>query len=266
LPVQAGGPLPLSETGRILAIADRLDTLTGIFAAGKRPTGNKDPFGLRRSALGIVRILIEAQLDVDVSALLGHAIANQPTGNMNHTVLREDLYDFLMERARSYFLDGHAPTLKTGIVTPEIFESVRVRRPSSLLDLYQRIIAVCAFMNLEAADSLASANKRIANILKTAEAADAEDIDASLFEAEQEKALFGAINDLTEPHRKDIASRDYASILNRLADLKEPIDAYFDTVLVMTDDKRLRHNRLSTLSRLRQLFLDVADISCIPTR
>lgn len=265
LPVQAGGQLPSSEAGRILAVADRCDTLAGIFATGKRPTGNKDPFGLRRAALSIVRILIEEQLEVDVTALLDRAIDAQPIRDGKHAVLRDDLYAFLLDRSRGYFLDGHAPTLEIGTVTPEIFESVRVRSPASPLDLYQRIVAVCAFMTMDAADSLASANKRIANILKTADAGDEDNIDTSLFEAEQEKALFAAIDDITESHRTDIASRDYPSILDRLAALKEPVDAYFDAVLVMAEDERLRQNRLATLSRLRRLFLDVADISCIPT-
>jgi len=266
LPIQAGGQLPSSEAGKILAVTDRLDTLAGIFSAGKRPTGNKDPFGLRRAALGIIRILIEAQLDVDVTMLLDHAIAAQPTAEEPHETLNEDLYTFLLDRARGYFLDGHAPELEVGAVTAEIFESVRIRHPASPLDLYQRILAVCAFMTIDAADSLTSANKRIANILKTAATDDADDIDTSLFETEQENALFAAINDITGPHRTDIASRDYASILARLATLKVPVDAYFDTVLVMADDERLRQNRIATLSRLRQLFLDVADISCITTR
>jgi len=266
LPIQAGGLLPSSETGQVLALADRLDTLTGIFAAGKRPTGNKDPFGLRRSALGIIRILIEMQLDVDVPALLDRAIAGQPVDIADATTLRDDLYAFLMERARGYFLDGHAPALEAGTVTPEIFESVRVRRPHSPLDLYQRIVAVCKFMALDAADGLASANKRIANILKTAPDDDASNINVSLFDDEQEQALFAAIEAIAEPHRRDIAARDYTRILGRLAGLKEPVDAYFDTVLVMAEEDRLRRNRLATLRRLRALFLDVADISYIPTR
>lgn len=266
LPIQAGGLLPATETGQILALADRLDTLSGIFAAGKRPTGNKDPFGLRRSALGIIRILIEMQLDVDVPALLDRAIAGQPVEVPDPATLRDDLYAFLMERARGYFLDGHAPALEAGTVTPEIFESVRVRCPNSPLDLYQRIVAVCKFMAMEAAESLSIANKRIANILKTTTDDNQASIDVSLFEDEQERALFAAIEAIAEPHRRDITARDYTRILGRLAGLKEPVDAYFDTVLVMAEDDRLRGNRLATLRRLRALFLDVADISCIPTR
>jgi glycyl-tRNA synthetase beta chain len=265
-PAQAGDPLPATEAGRILAVADRLDTLAGIFAAGKRPTGNKDPFGLRRAALGIIRILIEAQIDVDIKQLLDQAIAGQPTGGDNRAALRDDLYAFLLNRARGYFLDGHAPALEVGKVTAEIFESVRICNPASPLDLYHRITAVCAFMSMDAADSLASANKRIANILKSAATDHTNDVDTSLFESEQEQTLFAAIEEINESHNKDIASRDYASILARLAALKEPVDAYFDTVLVMADDDGLRQNRLATLSRLRRLFLDVADISCIPTR
>jgi len=264
LPLQAGGLLPSSEIGRILAVADRLDTLAGIFATGKRPTGNKDPFGLRRAALSIVRILIEAELDLDVATLLDGAIAAQPAKTDDKSVLANDLYAFILDRARGYFLDGHAPALEAGTVTPEIFESVRVCHPASLFDLYRRIIAVCSFMTMDGADSLASANKRIANILKTADVDSAARIDPVLFEVEQEHVLFAAIETIVDLHRTDIESRHYTNILERLAALKEPVDAYFDEVLVMADDERLRQNRLATLSRLRRLFLDVADISCIP--
>jgi glycyl-tRNA synthetase beta chain len=268
MPVQAGGSLPLSEAGKILAIADRLDTLAGIFSTDKRPTGNKDPFGLRRAALGCIRILIEGKLDIDLMALLECAITAQPTGSKNLTALRDDLYAFILDRTRGYFLDGHAPMLTAGTVTPEIFESVRICNPSSPLDLYQRIVAVCEFMALDAAESLASANKRIANILKSSEGEpDGNDkSDPSLFETDQEHTLFAAINNISESHQADINARDYASILSRLAALKEPVDEYFDAVLVMADDQRLRQNRLTTLSQLRRLFLDVADISCIPVR
>ena len=266
MPVQSGGPLPTTEIGRILAIADRLDTLAGIFVTGKRPTGNKDPFGLRRAALGIVRILIEAHMDIDLIAQLDHAIAAQPIQPDDPIAVREDLYTFLLDRAHSYVLDGQAPTLNAGKVTPEIFESVRICNPASLLDLYQRIVAVCTFMTLDAAESLTSANKRIANILKTADNPGAIEIDTSLFDSTQEKALFTAIDRITELHHKDIAARDYSSILDRLATLKDPVDEYFDAVLVMDENETIRQNRLATLDRMRRLFLDVADISCIPTR
>ncbi len=265
-PVQAGGKLPSSETGRILAIADRLDTLAGIFSTGKRPTGNKDPFGLRRAALGIIRLLIESGIDVDVMHQFDIAIGAQPVQPKDPTGLRDDLYAFVLDRARGYFLDGLAPTLEAGTVTPEIFESVRTRCPASPLDLYQRIVAVCAFMNLDAADSLASANKRIANILKSADTQNDGSVDTSLFASAQEKALFAAMEQMADLHRADIAARDYSSILNRLATLKNPVDEYFDAVMVMDDDPQIRQNRLTTLSQLRRLFLDVADISSIPAR
>lgn len=265
LPVQSGSRLPESATGQLLAIADRLDTLAGIFAAGKRPTGNKDPFGLRRAALGVIRILIEAGIDVDIRALLEHAVTAQPV-TADNAGLADNLYEFLLDRARGYFLDGHAPGLGAGVVTAEIFEAVRVCKPVSLLDLHERITAVCAFMDLEAADSLAGANKRIANILKSAEQRATNGIDTKLFESDQEKALYSALDDITDAHSDDIKARNYQRILERLAALKDPVDAYFDTVMVMADDEQLKQNRLATLGRLRQLFLDVADISCIPTR
>lgn len=269
-PVQAGSRLPACPTGRILAIADRLDTLAGIFAVGKRPSGNKDPFGLRRAALGIVRILIEEGLDIDIVDFLGRALAAQPNRHTNNKTsdseLIEALYTFLIDRARAWFLDGQAPGLAAGVVTAEIFESVRVRGPASPLDLHQRLIAVCGFMQLEAADSLAAANKRIANILRSADSPPDQTIDDSLFENARERALFDAIGQVTGPHRTDLAARDYERALTRLAGLREPVDAFFDDVMVMADDARLRDNRLAMLDRIRRLFLDIADISCIPTR
>jgi len=270
LPVQAGGRLPSGEAGRILAIADRLDTLAGIFAAGKRPSGNKDPFGLRRAALGVVRILIEERLDIDITDFLGRALAAQPIRRAGQAVPDaeqvESLYAFLMDRARAWFLDGQAPGLAAGAVTAEVFESVRGRCPASPLDLHQRLVAVCEFMQLEAADSLAAANKRIANILRSAEAPADDEIDAALFDSAQERALFDAINAVSAPHETDLASRDYAQALTRLAGLAEPVDAFFAAVLVMAEDERLRRNRLAMLGCIRRLFLDIADISCIPTR
>jgi glycyl-tRNA synthetase beta chain len=157
-----------------------------------------------------------------------------------------------------------APELEQGFVTAEIFESVRVRRPVSPLDFYQRLTAVHRFMQLDTAESLAIANKRIANILRSADEEPDGEIDPGLFDAAEERALHEAVTAISSAHRKGLDNRDYGGVLEGLAALKEPVDAYFDGVMVMDEDPAKRRNRLGTLNQLRQLFLDVADIGRIP--
>ena len=156
------------------------------------------------------------------------------------------------------------PGLARGEVTPESFEAVRARNPHSPLEFHQRLQAVLRFLKLPAAESLARANKRIANILRGAEAEARDKVQPKLFEAEEEKALFKAVEAITEAHNAHLEARDFAAVLTRLAELREPVDAFFDAVMVMTDEKALRVNRLALLKRLRHLFLDVADLSLIP--
>jgi glycyl-tRNA synthetase beta chain len=264
-PKYSGDALPNSSCGQILAIADRLDTLAGIFASGKRPSGNKDPFGLRRAAIGIARILIENELDLDLVSQIKSAIAAQPIAVDDPDQLLADVHGFIIERMRAYYLEGLAPGLEKGAVTPEIFESVRMGAPVSPLDFHQRLTAVCAFMRLDAAQSLAMANKRIANILKSASDEATHEVDPGLFEADEERRLHSAVAGITAAHHDGLANRDYQRVLEGLADLKEPVDAFFDAVMVIADDLDQRRNRLSLLRQLRQLFLDVADLSCIPS-
>lgn len=265
LPRHAGDRLPSSATGRALAIADRLDALAGAFALGKRPSGNKDPFGLRRAALGLLRILIEDGVELNVPDLLEIAAGEQPVKDANPPRLRDDIYDFLLERLRSWYLEGLAPNLPAGTVSHEIFEAVRLRRPVSPLDFQQRVMAVRAFVALPEADSLASANKRIANILRSADSGSpANAVDPELFESPAERALAEAVEAIAAEHRDSLAQRDYEAVLRRLARLKESVDAFFDAVLVMTDDLPRRQNRLALLNRLRDMFLDVADLSVLP--
>ncbi|MGI9291752.1 MAG: glycine--tRNA ligase subunit beta [Gammaproteobacteria bacterium] len=262
LPRQAGDRLPATPAGQALSLADRLDTLAGIFALGKRPSGNKDPFSLRRQALGIVRLLIEGEIDADLPVLLQAAAKLQPV-EVAEDKTAQDLYEFILDRMRAWYLDGQAPGFAKGAITPEMFEAVRNRAPSSLLDFHQRLGAVQRFMTLESAESLAAANKRIANILKKAEANANITINEALFDAAEEKQLHAAVIALVPEHESDLANRNYESALQRLANLREPVDGYFDQVMVMTDDEKVRANRLAQLGQLRSLFLDVADISCI---
>ncbi len=263
-PRHAGDRLPQSRTGQVLAVADRLDTLAGIFAVGKKPTGNKDPFGLRRAALGLLRILIECELELDLDKYLIHAIELQPVDIDDHRSLQRELFDFITDRLRAYYLDGHCPAFEGKTVDAETFAAVHARRPVSPLDFHKRLLAVDAFMSTPAATSLAQANKRIANILRGTKDSAAQVIDPELFEHDAETRLHDGLRALSEQHDRLVQERNYAAILEALAELREPVDAFFDSVMVMTEDTRRRRNRLALLTRLRGLFLDVADLSLIP--
>ncbi len=251
----AGDALPATEAGRILAVADKLDTLAGVFSIGKKPTGNRDPFGLRRAALGVVRILIECGLDIDLKALIAKAVDQQPKGKTDNDELAADLYVFISDRLRRYFLDRDA-----GLAT-ETFDAVMVRQPASLVDFDRRLAAVQTFARLEQATSLAAANKRIANILRQAGDPQGLSTTKKLLEHDAELALFNALDNARQKVGPMVDARNYAEALNTLADLKEPVDRFFDDVMVMADDDAVKNNRLALLGELRSLFLDIADIS-----
>jgi glycyl-tRNA synthetase beta chain len=264
LPRHAGDALPATPCGRALALADRLDTLAGVFALGKRPSGNKDPFGLRRSALGLLRILIEDRLELDLPAALASAVQQQPKQVDDVPVLVASLHDFIIDRLRAWYLEGLAPGLSAGSVTPPMFEAVRARSPASPYDFHVRLLAVQQFMVRPEAESLAAANKRIANILKGV--ADAgQPVDPDRFTQAEEHALLDAIAHAEPGHQARIARRDYTAVLLELTALRAPVDAFFDAVLVMAEDQDERRNRLALLRRLRGLFLDVADLSQLPS-
>jgi glycyl-tRNA synthetase beta chain len=262
LPRHAGDRLPGSATGRALSVADRADTLAGVFALGKRPSGAKDPFGLRRTALGLLRILVEDRLDLDLPALLDEAVSLQPLKIKDPAALASELFEFIMDRARAWYLDGQAPGLAAGAITAEMFEAVRSRRTRSLVDFHARLLGVCAFMRLPEAESLAVANKRIANILRSA-TVDVGQVDPALFSSSEESALHEAVEQAATAHGRHLGRRDYQQALCALAALRAPVDDYFKAVMVMAEDPAVRNNRLAQLRRLQQLFLDVADLSCL---
>jgi glycyl-tRNA synthetase beta chain len=262
LPRHAGDRLPASSTGRALSIADRADTLAGVFALGKRPSGAKDPFGLRRNALGLLRILVEDQVDLDLPSLLADAVKLQPVGTKDAAALAIDLFEFIMDRSRAYYLDGLAPDLPAGVISADMFEAVRSRKTGSLVDFHARLLGVCAFTRLPEAESLAVANKRIANILRSAGSGTGS-VDPALFSFSEESALNKAVEQAAAEHSGHLQQRDYQKALCALAKLRGPVDAYFSAVMVMADDTAVRNNRLAQLRRLQQLFLDVADLSCL---
>ncbi len=259
LPRFAGDVLPVSFPGQVLAVADRLDTLAGVFLLGKKPTGNRDPFGLRRAALGVVRILIEKNLDIDFNEAVVAATVQQPITNEDRNANREAMYAYIIERLRGYFVDGDFG------FSIDMFESVRVLRPASLVDFHARLVAVADFLTLEAAVSLAAANKRTANILRKAGLAEHETrragVDTALLQDDAERVLYHALQSAENDVAPLIRKRAYADTLRRLAELKVPVDAFFDDVMVMVDDETLRQNRLALLSELRALFIGVADLS-----
>lgn len=238
----AGDKLPASVDGQILALADKLDTMIGVFSIGKKPTGNRDPFALRRAALGVVRILIECNIDIDLRALVD-----------------DEVFAYICERLRRYFLDRDS-TLAT-----ETFDAVLARKPVSLVDFDRRLIAVQSFIKLDEAVSLAAANKRIANILRKAGDDSGEvrgsDVDENLLQEPAELALFSALTSASDTVQPLLVEHRYTETLRALASLREPIDVFFDDVMVMADDAAIKNNRLALLGNLRALFLDVADIS-----
>jgi len=258
LPRFAGDVLPESVSGQILSVADKLDTLAGIFLLGKKPSGNRDPFGLRRAALGVVRILIEKDLDINFGEAVVAAAVQQPVSGDDRDEGREAMYDFIIERLRGYFLDSGQG------ITADMFEAVRVRRPSSLVDFRERLLAVADFMTLEPAVSLSAANKRTANILRQAgvdgDAASTQ-LDSALLKEDAERVLYHAMQSAEKDVVPLIGKRAYTDALRRLAELRTPVDAFFDDVMVMTDEPNIRTNRLTLLAELRALFLDIADIS-----
>ena len=255
LPRFAGDRLPETGAGRALALADRLDTIAGIFAIGQRPTGNRDPFGIRRAALGVLRILVEGGLDLDLHALVAAAVNGQPVDVPEG--LAGDVLDYLMERLRGYYAEGGAG-VRAG---HGAFEAVAARRPASMVDFDERLRAVLEFARLDAAQSLAAANKRIANILRQAgnEAPGAPD--PGRLAEPAELSLHEAVGEMEAEIGPLVAARRYREAMERLAVLRPVVDRFFDEVLVMDPDEGLRRNRLALLARLRGLFMGIADVS-----
>ena len=252
LPRFAGDRLPTTATGRTLALAERLDTLIGIFAIGQAPSGAKDPFALRRAALGVLRIVIEGELDLDLQTLLERAATRfDPAIRAENAV--ETVFEFIMDRLRSYYLDQG--------VLPDTFEAVLDCRPTRPLDFGRRVRAVNAFRELPEAAALAAANKRIRNLLKKVATVLPFEVRPDLLIEDAEQALAGRLVELSSEVIPLMETGLYGEALNRLARLREPVDAFFDQVLVMADDPVLRDNRIALLNELSSLFLRVADFS-----
>ena len=252
LPRFAGDRLPESKTGQALAIADKLDTVCGIFAIGQKPSGDKDPFALRRAGLGLMRILLEQQLDLDIMDLIGSAVAAQPVQGKAQDA---EIYEFLLERLKAYYLEAG--------IRPDVFEAVKAKQPRRPLDFQRRVQAVNEFLKLPEAAALAAANKRIANILRQAGGAPGTEVDAALLKLPEEMALHGRIDGLRREVEALAQAGDYTAALKKLAALRTPVDAFFDKVMVMDQDASVKTNRLALLASLSALFLQSADLSLI---
>ncbi|MDH5516191.1 MAG: glycine--tRNA ligase subunit beta [Gammaproteobacteria bacterium] len=252
MPRFAGDELPRSVTGQILSVSDKLDTLLGIFAIGQKPTGEKDPFALRRATLGVLRILIEKQLDLDLRELLEIA-ANALSDKADASAVTDEVLTFMLERLRGFFADKN--------ISADIFDAVLVCQPTRPIDFSQRIEAVNVFKSLPEAESLAAANKRIRNILKKVESPVAAEVTESLLKEPAEQALFKHLSALRDEANSLFAAGDYQSALTKLAALKDPVDQFFDDVMVMAEDEALKNNRIALLNQISELFLQAADLS-----
>lgn len=245
----AGDAIAPSALGRILAIAERLDTLAGGFAAGLKPTGNKDPFALRRNALGLARTIIEGGLELDLTALLATAAQGLPAGLALEAV---ELQDFILDRLRGYYADQGVPGTQ--------FDAVADVRPTSLLDFDKRLKAIAEFARLREASSLAAANKRIRNILRKVETPIPAAVDPARLVEPAEQSLHAALVTALADTDPLLAQRDYVGTLKRLAQLQAPVDNFFERTMVMADDAAVRDNRLALLKQVADRFAAVAAV------
>ncbi|WP_416886078.1 glycine--tRNA ligase subunit beta, partial [Marinospirillum sp.] len=253
LPRHAGDELPETPTGVCLALADRLDTLTGIFGIGQRPTGVKDPFALRRATLGVLSLLVNKQLDLDLRELIQLALAQHQNLTLADAVVEQELLDYMLDRFRAWY---QGQGIATGV-----FLAVRSRGVTHPLDFDRRVQAVASFDQLPEAQALAAANKRVSNLLGKVEGQVSTQINKALLTeaAEIHLAEQLAVKDIdVAPY---YAKGDYQAALHKLAELREAVDRFFDEVMVMAEDPELRMNRLALLASLQALFLHTADIA-----
>ena len=256
LPKFAGDKLPSNDSGALVAIADRIDTIVGIFGIGQSPTGSKDPFALRRASVSTLRLIVEKEYDLDLKSLLEFSASL-----FSELPKKEDV----VETALSYILERFRAWYDEAAINPEVFMAVSRKQLSHPLDIHQRVIAVADFSLSEDAKALAAANKRVANILGKLDKLPETKVNTSLLELDEERALARALSTKIEKVAPLFRNRDYTAGLAQLAGLRGPVDAFFDHVMVMDENLQLRENRLALLHQLRQLFLEVADISVLAT-
>jgi glycyl-tRNA synthetase beta chain len=255
LPRHAGDRLPESDCGLAVSVADRLDTLVGIFAIGQRPTGVKDPYGLRRAAIGLLRVLIETPLALNLKEALAFT-AETLRDKVDARTAASEVFTYSMERLKGYYQDQG--------IGGDVVDSVLAIGPEIPSDTHRRILAVDSFRLLPEAAALTAANKRIRNILrKNPQTSSAKDLDPSILQDEAEHRLTARVSEMQSAIGPLLAEQDYEGILKSLALLRDDVDAFFDQVMVMAEDPKLRENRLALLQSVEALFLQVADISLL---
>ncbi|MFT6791693.1 MAG: glycyl-tRNA synthetase beta chain [Cellvibrionaceae bacterium] len=252
LPRFAGDELPKTEIGAVVALADRLDTLVGIFGIGEQPTGSKDPFALRRASLAVLRLLIDQKRDLDISVLLTQAYRQYRHSSLNDAVV-EQVMQYMFERFRAWYEERSIPSA--------VFQSVNAKQLKNPLDIDRRVRAVDHFRQLPEAEALAIANKRVGNLLAKSQGERLTTVDEKLLLERAEKKLSKVIQAKQSLVDDLLITHNYQDFLKELASLRQPVDDFFDQVMVMAEEDALRHNRLALLQDLRNLFLAVADIS-----
>ena len=251
-PRYAGDSLPEANIGCAVAIADKIDSLVGIFGINQPPKGDKDPFALRRAAIGIIRIIIEKELEIDLTALIEKSITLFGDKLSNNNTANEVL-DFIMGRYKAFYQEQG--------INIDVIQAVMANKPSSPLDFDKRIKAVSYFRTLDAAVTLAAANKRVGNILAKFEGQLYECFNLDLAQEAEEKELAQVFAEVNEQVKPLMTSKDYQGALTQLAQLKTPIDVFFDNVMVMSNDEAVKTNRLTLLNEIRNCFFEIADIS-----
>lgn len=253
LPRYAGDALPTSAVGSVLAVSDKLDSIAGLFAIGQPPTGSKDPFALRRSAIGVLRILVENEIDLDLLTAIETSLAGFESIDVQPDTA-EEVFEFMLERFRSWYADEG--------VSSNVFQSVMALKPRRPLDFAKRVQAVASFAQLEESEALAAANKRVSNLLDKADPASLSlDVSEDFFQEEAERELYQQLEEKELNTAPLFDKGDYTAGLAELAQLKGAVDRFFDDVLVMCEDPAVQGNRLALLQRLRAIFLRAADIS-----
>lgn len=254
MPRFAGDNLPTNVISCAVAIADKFDTLVGIFGIGQAPKGDKDPFALRRAAIGALRIMVEKSLPLDILDLVAksQALFGEKLTNLN---VSTDVFEFMLGRFRAWYQDEG--------IEVDVIQAVLARRPTKPVDFDRRVKAVSHFRTLDAAEALAAANKRVSNILAKNDITTQGDVNESLLSDDAEKVLASHVAKFATELAPLYANGDYQEALSQLAGIRESVDNFFDNVMVMADDEAVKQNRLALLSQLSRLFLDIADISVL---
>ena len=254
-PAFADDSIPNTPLAQALSIADKIDTLCGIFAVGKKPTGNKDPFALRRAALGIIKILQQGQLPIDLYQLIHNSLSFLKLDGLDRKKIQSDIEYFINQRLRHNYLEQQ--------FSHDVVEAVLAVKPGNLYDAYNRVKACGEFKKVESAAALAAANKRSRNILRKATEEISDKVDESLIEQNQESALLTAIVTIEKPFNDDVKHQRYDQGFNKLASLAQAVDDFFENVMVNSENQTVRLNRLALLNKLSKLFSAIADISLL---